>query len=154
MLRQVAIIGIAMLLPACGSRTPVSADGLAEANLAALEQSVDMESSTIETDKVLRFDRTTVKLNEVPLGETRNVKLRAENVSDEPLVVLDVNTACGCTQVEWSKRPIPPHGETTFRIAFTAEQEGVFFKKVAVRHSAANRPVTFVLEGVVVPKQK
>ena len=29
-LRQVAIIGIAMLLPACGSRTPVPADGLAE----------------------------------------------------------------------------------------------------------------------------
>ena len=78
MLRQVAIIGIAMLLPACGSRTPVPADGLAEANLAALEQSVDMESSTIETDQVLRFDRTTVKLNEVPLGETRNVTLRAE----------------------------------------------------------------------------
>ena len=55
----------------------------------------------------------------------------------------------GCTKVEWPKKPIPPHDSVELRIAFTAEQEGAFFKKIAVRHSAAKHPVSFLIEGIV-----
>lgn len=143
-----ACIAALLLIGCCGWSK--SSDGLAAANLAALEQTVDIESPTVETDDALRFERTTLSLGEVRLGETRRISLTAVNISAEPLVVLDVTTACGCTKVDWSRKPIEPHGKTELRIAFTAEQEGVFFKKIAVRHSAAPRPVSFVIEGDVV----
>ena len=69
--------------------------------------------------------------------------------SKQPLVLMEVTTACGCTKVEWQKKPIPPHDSAELRIAFTAEQEGAFFKKIAVRHSAAKHPVSFLIEGIV-----
>ena len=121
-------------------------------NAAALEQTVDLESPDVETDDALRFERSILSLGEVRLGTTRHVSLRATNTSEQPLVLMEVTTACGCTKVEWQKKPIPPHDSAELRIAFTAEQEGAFFKKIAVRHSAAKHPVSFLIEGVVVPE--
>ena len=111
-----------------------------------------MESPDVETDDALRFERSILSLGEVRLGTTRHVSLRAINTSKQPLVLMEVTTACGCTKVEWQKKPIPPHDSAELRIAFTAEQEGAFFKKIAVRHSAAKHPVSFLIEGVVVPE--
>lgn len=144
--------GIFVLLVCISCRTPQRPDvALAAANLEALEESVDMESRTVETDNALRFGATHVRLGEIRLGETRTATVRATNATDEPLVVLDVTTACGCTKVAWSKQPVGPQGTTDLEIAFTAEEEGVFFKKIAVRHSAARHPVSFFIEGVVLP---
>jgi hypothetical protein len=114
-----------------------------------LEQTVDLESPDVETDDALRFERSILSLGEVRLGTTRHVSLRATNTSKQPLVLMEVTTACGCTKVEWPKKPIPPHDSAELRIAFTAEQEGAFFKKIAVRHSAAKHPVSFLIEGIV-----
>lgn len=118
-------------------------------NAAALEQTVDLESPDVETDDALRFEHSILSLGEVRLGTTRHVSLRATNTSKQPLVLMEVTTACGCTKVEWPKKPIPPHDSAELRIAFTAEQEGAFFKKIAVRHSAAKHPVSFLIEGIV-----
>ena len=141
----------AILLIACGGPPKPSA-GPADENLAALEQTVDLESPDVETDDALRFEHSILSLGEVRLGTTRHVSLRATNASEQPLVLMEVTTACGCTKVEWQKKPIPPHDSAELRIAFTAEQEGAFFKKIAVRHSAAKHPVSFLIEGVVVPE--
>ena len=114
-----------------------------------MEQTVDLESPDVETDDALRFEHSILSLGEVRLGTTRHVSLRATNTSKQPLVLMEVTTACGCTKVEWPKKPIPPHDSAELRIAFTAEQEGAFFKKIAVRHSAAKHPVSFLIEGIV-----
>lgn len=135
-------------LSGCGRRAPRAAD-LAAANAAALEQTVDLENRTTDADGRLSFEHAEISLGEVALGETRTAALRARNTMSEPLVVTDVVTSCGCTQVEWDRRPVPPGGEVEFRIRFTAEQAGAFYKKIAVRHSGSPRPVSFAIEGVV-----
>ncbi|WP_337657579.1 DUF1573 domain-containing protein [Alistipes sp.] len=117
--------------------------------MAALEQSVDMENNTVETDEVLKFARAVLDLGEIPLGESRELTLEAANRSEKPLVLLDAYTSCHCTKVTWDKKPVPPGGQTLFKIHFTAEQPGTFFKKIAVRHSANPGPVTFAIQGTV-----
>lgn len=129
--------------------TPKPSDALAAANMAALEQTVDMENNEVETDDVLKFGQAVVDLGEIPIGETRKLSLEATNRSDKPLVLLDAYTSCQCTKVVWEKKPVPPGGKTVFKIRFTAEQPGTFFKKIAVRHSANPSPVTFAIQGVV-----
>ena len=129
------------LISAVSCRTaPKPSDTLTAANMAALEQSVDMENNTVETDEVLKFARAVLDLGEIPLGESR---------SEKPLVLLDAYTSCHCTKVTWDKKPVPPGGQTLFKIHFTAEQPGTFFKKIAVRHSANPGPVTFAIQGTV-----
>lgn len=146
------ILLFSLFLVSCRSgHTP--AVSLASANLSALEQTVDMENHRVETDAVLEFEQPVVGLGEVPLGESREVTLTATNRSDKPLVLLDAYTSCQCTRVAWDRRPIPAGGKTTFRVRFTAEQPGTFYKKVAVRHHAGPQPVTFALEGVVTERK-
>ena len=75
---------LSLLLFACGGPPKPSA-GLADENLAALEQTVDLESPDVETDDALRFERSILSLGEVRLGTTRHVSLRAINTSKQPL---------------------------------------------------------------------
>ena len=107
---------LSLLLFACGGPPKPSA-GLADENLAALEQTVDLESPDVETDDALRFEHSILSLGEVRLGTTRHVSLRATNTSKQPLVLMEVTTACGCTKVEWPKKPIPPHDSAELRRA-------------------------------------
>ena len=103
-----------------------AADGarvLATANLAALEETVDMES--------------------------REVRVGAKNGSDKPVVVVEAYSSCDCTQVTYDRKPIQPGGKVFFTVRFSAEQPGTFFKKIAVCHSASDKPVTFAVQGIV-----
>lgn len=71
------------LISAVSCRTaPKPSDTLAAANMAALEQSVDMENNTVETDEVLKFARAVLDLGEIPLGESRELTLEAANRSE------------------------------------------------------------------------
>ena len=138
------------LISAVSCRTaPKPSDTLTAANMAALEQSVDMENNTVETDEVLKFARAVLDLGEIPLGESRELTLEAANRSEKPLVLLAAYTSCHCTKVTWDKKPVPPGGQTLFKIHFTAEQPGTFFNKIAGRHSANPGPVTFAIQGTV-----
>lgn len=144
------LCALATLLFIVSCRTaPKPSDALAAANMAALEQTVDMENNTVETDEVLKFARAVLDLGEIPLGESRELTLEAANRSEKPLVLLDAYTSCHCTKVTWDKKPVPAGGQTLFKIHFTAEQPGTFFKKIAVRHSANPGPVTFAIQGSV-----
>ena len=80
----------AILLIACGGPPKPSA-GPADENLAALEQTVDLESPDVETDDALRFERSILSLGEVRLGTTRHVSLRATNTSEQGSVSKSVS---------------------------------------------------------------
>lgn len=147
-MKHFCIFAPLLFIVSCGT-APKPSDTLAAANMAALEQTVDMENNMVETDDVLKFGQSVVDLGEIPIGESRELSLEAVNRSDKPLVLLDAYTSCHCTKVVWDKKPVPPGGQTVFKIQFSAEQPGTFFKKIAVRHSANPNPVTFAIQGVV-----
>ena len=125
-------------------------DKFMSANLAALETTVDMENHAIDSDGILKYRQSVIDLGTVGFGEIREVTVEAVNKSDKPLVVLDAYTSCNCTQVSWDKKPIPAGEKSVFKVRFVAEQTGAFFKKIAVRHSAAPTPVTFAVQGIVI----
>ena len=129
---------LSLLLFACGGPPKPSA-GLADENLAALEQTVDLESPDVETDDALRFERSILSLGEVRLGTTRHVSLRAINTSKQPLVLMEVTTACGCTKVEWQKKPIPPHDSAELRIHSPQNRRA---------HSSRRSPYATVLPNI------
>ena len=125
---------------------------LMTANLSALETAVDMESRRVDGDDVLAFDEMVVDLGEVPLGESRTIRVEAENVAQKPVVVLEVYTSCDCTKVSFGKKPVRSGETIVFTVDFSADLAGTFFKKIAVRHSLSDKPVSFAIEGTVIKK--
>ena len=77
------------------------------------------------------------------------------NRGENPVVILDVVTSCGCTRPEFSRRPVMP-GDTT-RITVTydpADRPGIFDKELGVYSSERRKIATLSIRGSVAPREK
>lgn len=98
---------------------------------------------------VLKADRNIVDLAKVKLKEKRTVLFPFVNNSDNPLVIIDAVTACGCTKVSFDKRPVMPHATDTIRVVFNAKERGAFYKKIEIRSNAPEKITVFSIKGIV-----
>ena len=84
----------------------------------------------------------------------RTFRFRCENRSDKPVVILRVDTSCGCVKSSFSRRPIAP-GEAG-EVVITLDprgHEGALYKQMPVYTSGSgNRPaVRLALSGTIKP---
>jgi len=56
----------------------------------------------------IEFTEKQHDFGDVVQGESVSYKFTFKNTGIEPLIVLNVQTTCGCTAPSWSKEPIPP----------------------------------------------
>ena len=149
----IVVFSVCLFAASCGNRHNSTSNVLMQANALALEQSVDMYNDKTEADDLLVLDCNEIDFGNIPLGEEREAKISATNNTDKPIVILNAATSCSCTKVEWSKKPISTGESTDLVVKFSAETEGVFFKKVAISHSAASRPISFTIRGAVIKNE-
>jgi len=76
------------------------------------------------------------------------------NVGNEPLIISNVQTTCGCTAPAWSQEPVKKHHQGIVKINYNTQILGSFKKTVQVHSNAANSPVTLTIKGTVVPAPK
>ncbi|GEM_PF-101039 len=76
------------------------------------------------------------------------------NVGNEPLVISNVQTSCGCTVPAWSQEPVKKHEQGVVKIHYNTRILGSFKKTIVVHSNAANSPVTLTIKGTVVPTAK
>ncbi|HIX26377.1 MAG TPA: DUF1573 domain-containing protein [Candidatus Barnesiella excrementigallinarum] len=76
------------------------------------------------------------------------------NGGNEPLIIVDTHSLCGCTVSEFTKEPIAPAGTGTIDVTFDPKgRPGAFRKEVKVYTNAGKSAVKLIIEGVVVPKK-
>ncbi|MEE0975711.1 MAG: DUF1573 domain-containing protein [Muribaculaceae bacterium] len=75
-----------------------------------------------------------------------------QNTGDEPLVLLDVRTSCGCTTPSYPRDPIAPGVKSKIKVSYNpAGRPGEFERTVKIFTNAKKR-ITLKLSGIVVPK--
>jgi len=72
-----------------------------------------------------------------------------KNTGDEPLVIDNVRSVCGCTATEWTETPVAPGKEGFVQVVFDARKQGYFNKKVTVYFSHQKKGEKLFLEGFV-----
>lgn len=78
------------------------------------------------------------------------------NTADEPVAVMSVSAACGCTQPEYPVKPLMPGEKGIIKVTFNPEgQKGEVDKEILVRYRgakarSANR-IALRLRGSVIP---
>lgn len=107
-------------------------------------------TAQVSFDGVAEFDRSVydfgdVKLKSGPLSCTFTLK----NISSKPIVIYNVSSSCGCTDVKWTKEPVAP-GKTAVISATYSNDEGPypFDKSLTAYISDVKRPVVLKLRGV------
>lgn len=87
----------------------------------------------------------------------RTYRFRYENRSDKPVVILRVDTSCGCVKSTFSRKPIAPGTAGEVVVTFDPHgREGALYKLMPVYTSASGkRPaVRLALSGTVKPPRK
>lgn len=78
-----------------------------------------------------------------------------KNISNKPVILLNVVTTCGCTVPKFSKKPILPGEKTTIKVAFDPKgRGGVFSKELGVYSVQREKLATLTVRGDVVPRPK
>ena len=86
----------------------------------------------------------------IPYGVPKPVEFLVKNLTNEPLLLLSVNSSCGCTIAEFSKEPILPGGSSKIKATYNAKTEGEFYKIITViTNFDKENSVTLSIQGVV-----
>ena len=99
--------------------------------------------------------KTTAKAinSEVDFGafsksEEKTAVFEIENTGDNPLVILDISTTCGCTTANYDKRPAKPGERLRIEVRMTPKDTGFFDEIVTLKCNTAS-PVKVKIRGQV-----
>jgi hypothetical protein len=93
---------------------------------------------------------TLVDIGTLREGEVVQYDARLRNMGSEPLVIKDISTSCGCTSVEYDKKPIAPDAEGAFSFRFDSRgMFGVQMKLIEIETNASTLPYKIIVQAEV-----
>ncbi len=95
------------------------------------------------------FDTQKHDMGSILWNAPRTARFAVKNSGNEPLLIKNVEAACGCTVAEWDKKPMEPGDSTDISVTYNAEMLGHFTKQVAIYTNAAKRPTYLTIYGNV-----
>jgi hypothetical protein len=90
----------------------------------------------------MTFDNTTHNFGDVLQGDTVSHNFRFTNSGNQPLVISNVVTTCGCTVPEWPKGPIAPNQTGQIEVKFDSKGRSGLQNKVVTIISNSVSPQT------------
>jgi hypothetical protein len=124
--------------------------------LLALAASVLSYAQSDEQGAQLSWDKSNYDFGEVEAGERVEFTFKFHNSGNEPLMITNVTTQCGCTAPKgWSRDPILPghHGEITLVFDSTGKF-GRVNKVATVMSNAVNKDGgQILLSGNIIEKK-
>lgn len=106
-------------------------------------------SSFAASSTTIRFEQDTLYLGTVRYGTRREVVFHFVNTGTSPLLIRNVHPSCGCTSVEWEKRPIAPGKSGEIKTIFSPNSLGVFMKNIEVQCNIPEHRVNLKIRGNV-----
>jgi hypothetical protein len=100
----------------------------------------------------ISFAQMKYDFGKVRKGEKVTTAFHFKNTGLQPLKILQVQTTCGCTITEWSKKPIAPNTTGEISVVFDTtvkDMVGKQTKTVLVITNAKNKEVLLTLEGEI-----
>ena len=86
-----------------------------------------------------------ILLDSGPVSATFTLK----NTGSKPVVIYNVTTTCGCTDVDWTKEPIRPGKTGTVSVTYSNDEGPYpFDKSLTMYLSELKKPVILKLRGV------
>lgn len=101
----------------------------------------------------LSFDHEVHDFDTIPQGGDGRCEFVLTNVGEEPLVISNFQSSCGCLVPSYDKEPVFPGKSTILKARYDTKRVGPFRKSLTLTTNAVDRPVVVLgIKGVVVPK--
>ena len=109
----------------------------------------EVSSSRVQTDGNIITSQGPGTAMEFALEIIRTVKgeAAADEIRKELLMIYDVTTSCGCTEVAYSKEPTRPGTSVSLNVTYRAEHPERFDKSITVYCNATSSPLQLRVKG-------
>lgn len=97
----------------------------------------------------LTVQKPTVDVGKTGFQQPVTAVFELKNKSSRKLVISQVKTDCGCTQVQLPKKELSGNEKMTLRLTYDARLLGHFQKQAAVYHNGSQSPTWLTMKGVV-----
>lgn len=81
----------------------------------------------------VKVEKESLLLETIPLGKSKDTLFKLVNTGDQPLVIIDVATTCGCAQTLFDKHPVQPGESLHIKVGVTPENKGLFDETITVK---------------------
>jgi hypothetical protein len=90
---------------------------------------------------VLTLDKASHDFGNITQGDVVEKIFTFTNTGNQPLIITNVQTSCGCTTPEWPRNPIMPGGKGEIKVGFnSAGKMNQQNKKLPIISNAVNDP--------------
>ena len=101
---------------------------------------------------IIKFDNESYNFKEIIQGSKAEIDFVFTNVGDEPLIISNVRSTCGCTVPKWTNEPVKPGEKGKITVKYDSNRIGNFSKQITVSSNANNGNVVLLITGKVSPK--
>ncbi len=93
------------------------------------------------TGPKIAFSESSFDFGDIVSGDRVEHVFEFENTGNEPLILSDVRTTCGCTAPEWEREPVMPGDKSLLKVLFNSTGKmGIQNKVITVMSNAVNNP--------------
>jgi len=97
----------------------------------------------------ITFDKLVHDFGAVFQGDKTEYDFTFRNTGNQPLIISDVKSTCGCTVPEWPKNPILPGSSASIRVKYNSSIVGPINRQITILSNAANSPSVLRVAGTV-----
>lgn len=119
--------------------------------LAALVSLFAFGTLSLSAQAVIKFEKTSHDFGQFAEKDAQTVVFKFTNAGNEPLVINQAFSSCGCTVPSYTKTEIQPGGAGELRVTYNGRGKvpGHFKKSVSVMSNASNKLVRLYIEGTM-----
>lgn len=117
---------------------------------------LNAQTTTTSTNgSEITFNKLVHDYGTVAQGADGNCEFVFTNSGNEPLILSNVQTSCGCTVPSWPKEPVMPGKTGTIKVNYTKMSiAGTISKQITVYSNAKNGTIVLSIKGTVTEKPK
>lgn len=163
MRKIVTLLLVVSAFYACKQNEDKKDNGLEEVRLDKKTTNADIVRMPISADKPLdtlnipkiTLDENTFFFGEVTEGAIVKHSFTFKNAGNQPLLISDVRTTCGCTVPEWNRSPIAPSASDKINVTFNTEgKQDAQIKKITIIANTFPAETELILRGIVKVKSE
>lgn len=112
------------------------------------------EAPTTQSGPEIAFSEEQFDFGDIHQGDRVEHTFAFENTGNEPLIITNVKTTCGCTAPNWPRDPVAPGQASEIKVAFNSTGKmGRQHKVITVVSNAVNPSSKVAIVTNVLPKK-
>jgi Protein of unknown function (DUF1573) len=149
---------LAFIVTSCNNNNGKKDNGLDEVRLDGKTSNADIVRMPVTADTPLdtnniakiMMEETDFNFGSVNEGDVVKHTFKLKNVGNQPLLITDIRTTCGCTVPTWNKSPISANANDQVEVKFdTKGKANEQVKKITIIANTFPAETELILRGMV-----